>query len=85
MIDVIVDKVELYLLMCYVLGGFLCWRLGLLFRCCDCNEDRYGFLMFFIFYLNVEKWLVLIIFIYSKNKIELEIFIFMYFIDYILI
>lgn len=45
-IDATADKAELYSLMCYALGGSLCWRLGLLPRHCECNEDRHGSLMF---------------------------------------
>lgn len=44
-IDVPADKAELYSLMRYALGGSLCWRLGLLPRHCDYNEDRHGSLM----------------------------------------
>lgn len=85
MIDATADKAELYSLMCYALGGSLCWRLGLLPRRCDCNEDRHGSLMFSTPYPNAEKWLALSIFIYSKNKTESEISIPMYPTDHILI
>jgi hypothetical protein len=68
-IDAIANKSELYPLMCYALGGSLCWRLGLLPRHCDYNEDRHGFLIPPLT-PNTEKYLALSIFIHSKNKTD---------------